>query len=252
MFGWWRAWRRRQLTKRPFPRGWHFILSEYAPFVESLSPAETQRLQKTIQVMVAEKNWEGCGGLKLSDLHRVIISAHAARLTLHWEFDPFDEVQSILVYPDTYVANGPSMLGSTLVVEDSVRLGEAWYRGPVVLAWRDVLRSTMQQNPGHNVVIHEFAHHIDMRNGQHADGIPPIEDPQFAEAWLQMLDEDFSRLVELCHFGLHAGLDCYAATNPAEFFAVLSEAYFEAPQELAAAWPRPYSLLRRFYEPTHP
>lgn len=234
---------------RPFPQPWQTILDRLAPFTETLHPAALKRLRQRIQVLVPEKNWEGCGGLVVRDEHRITIAAHIARMTLGWDWESFDEVKSILIYPDTYVAQGPEMLGSTLVMGDSVRLGEAWYRGPVVLAWRDVLQSTLQQNPGHNVVIHEFAHHLDMRNGQHADGIPPLEDRQLAEQWLEMLDEDPEELRELCQQGYYTALDSYATTNHAEFFAVASEVYFEEPQELAIHWPRVHNLLNRYYHP---
>jgi MtfA peptidase len=227
------------------------MLAEYAPFAASLSPRARKQLEQTIQVMVAEKNWEGCGGLTIEDVQRVTIAAHAARMTLSWGLDPFDEILSILVYPDTYVARGPEMLGSTMVVGDSVRLGEAWYRGPVVLAWRDIEHTARGWNPGHNVVIHEFAHHLDMRNSQQADGVPSIEDKRLAAQWLQMLDVDYGRLVHFCQQGIDTGIDCYAATDHAEFFAVVSEAYFESPHELAHHWPRVYNALHRFYQAEH-
>lgn len=247
MFKWWRRRRRQKLTARPFPAEWESTLRGNASFFWQLSPSEQAHVRHAIQIFVAEKNWEGCGGQPMSDVQRVTIAAQMARMTLGQRQETFDDVLSILLYPDTYLAKSQDLIGSTIVEGDSARLGEAWYRGPVILSWVDVLATAREENYGHNVVIHEFAHQLDMRNGRHADGIPPIEDPQQAQQWLAIAQRDFQRLIALCRSGTHSVLDCYGTTNQAEFFAVASEAFFELPEQLQSEWPDLYNLLSRFY-----
>ena len=219
-----------------------------AGFMSSLSPPQQLKIRQAIQIFVAEKNWEGCGGLVLTDEHRVTIAAHMARMTLHFDQDYFDSVLSILVYPAAYQAKSQEQLGGGVIVEGSSgRLGEAWHRGPVILSWSEVLENVRDEYPQRNVVIHEFAHQIDMRNGSHADGFPPLESPEVAQRWSRTMPAAFDELRHKCQMGIPDLLDCYGATNPAEFFAVASESYFEQPGELEYQWPDVFELLDGFY-----
>ncbi len=248
MFGWFRKRRRQRLRSRSFPSAWEPWLTSNARFLSTVSLDNQASVRHAIQVLVHEKNWEGCGGLKLTDEHRVTIAAQVARLTLALHGDYFDEVRSILLYPDAYLAESQQDFGSGIVGRSSSgRLGEAWYRGPVILSWQDVLRTGRGLNHARNVVIHEFAHQLDMRNGRFADGIPPIESSDLAQRWLRMLAHDRARLRQLCEMGVGGVLDCYGASNDAEFFAVASEAFFEAPQDLAVQWPDLHQLLGHIY-----
>jgi Mlc titration factor MtfA (ptsG expression regulator) len=248
MFGWLQKRRRRKLMTSPFPATWETYLAHNARFTEQLSPLENGQLREAIQVFVAEKNWEGCAGLVVTDEHRVTIAAQMARMILYFENEYFDQVLSILIYPNTYLAKSTNQMGSGVIVEgDSGRLGEAWYRGPVILSWADVLATAHHLNQGHNVVIHEFAHQLDMRNGRTADGVPTIESATVAERWLQVMPRAFEKLGHMCREGLPSVLDCYGATSPAEFFAVASESYFEQPSQLAHQWPAVFELLDTFY-----
>ena len=222
-------------------------LHDNAYFFGALEPDEQQRVKAAIKIFIAEKNWEGCGGQVMQDVHRVTIAAQMARMTLGWNDEYFDEVRSILLYPGTYVAKSQDMIGSTIVEGASARLGEAWYRGPVILSWVDVLATGRDENYGRNVVIHEFAHQLDMRNGRHADGVPAIESLEVAARWTDVLQRDFARLTAYCQSGVQSILDCYGATNSAEFFAVASEAYFEQPQQLHFDWPELFAILQEFY-----
>ncbi len=247
MFNWLRDLRRRRTVARPFPDDWERTLENNARFFDPLPSVQKDRLRNAIKIFVAEKNWEGCGGQAMHDTHRVTIAAQMARMTLGFNEEYFDEVRSILLYPDTYLAKSQDMIGSTVIEGNSARLGEAWYRGPVILSWVDVLATGREENYGRNVVIHEFAHQLDMRNGRHADGVPPIESKQLADRWLEVLHRDHQRLTEYCRSGIHTILDCYGATNPSEFFAVASEAYFEQPQQLLFDWPELHELLQQYY-----
>jgi Mlc titration factor MtfA (ptsG expression regulator) len=247
LFNWLRTRRRQRIMARPFPEEWEWILETNAHFFERLNSNQQTHIRRAIQVFVAEKNWEGCGGQTMRDSHRVTIAAQMARMTLGLPAEYFDEVRSILLYPDAYLAKGQDMLGSTVVEGDSARLGEAWYRGPVILSWIDVLATGREENYGRNVVVHEFAHQLDMRNGRHADGVPPIESQELADRWLEVVERDYERLTEYCRSGVSTILDCYGTTNHAEFFAVASEAYFEQPRQLDFDWPELYEILQLFY-----
>ncbi|MEZ6138262.1 MAG: zinc-dependent peptidase [Pirellulaceae bacterium] len=248
MFGWIRHRRRQRLMALPFPTSWNAILKQCASFFWHLDEADQARIRARIQVFVREKNWEGCGGQIMEDTQRVTIAAQMARMTLGLPDEWFDAVRSILLYPDTYVAKSRDMLGSTLVEGNSARLGEAWYRGPVILAWADVLATAQHPQFPRNVIIHEFAHQLDMRNGSHADGVPAIESAAVAEQWLAVLNREFQRLTTLCQSGTPSLLDCYGATNRAEFFAVASEAYFQQPGALQHQWPELFTQLHGFYQ----
>lgn len=219
-----------------------------AGFMSSLSERQQVKVRQSIQILVAEKNWEGCGGLALTDEHRVTIAAQMARMTLYFDEDYFDSVLSILVYPAAYLAKSQEQLSGGVIVEGSSgRLGEAWHRGPVILSWSEVLENVRDAYPQRNVVIHEFAHQIDMRNGSHADGFPPLESAQVAQQWSRIMPAAFEELAHICQMGIPNLLDCYGATNPAEFFAVASESYFEQPAELQYQWPEVFELLDAFY-----
>ncbi len=248
MFSWFRHRRRRRLLAQPFPSDWEEILRAHARFAEDFTAAQHVKLRQSIQLLVPEKNWEGCGGLRLTDEHRVTIAAQIARMTLHFDNELFDEVLSILVYPGAYQATSRDPLSGGLVIESaSGRAGEAWHRGPVILSWDDVMENVFDPTPHRNLVIHEFAHQLDMRNGSHADGFPVIESPVWAERWRQVLPASYDELTQLCQQHIPSILDCYGATSPAELFAVASESYFEQAVELRFQWPQLFELLDHFY-----
>ena len=248
MFSWLRTRRRLKILSRPFPASWNAILARNAVFTRGMQGRWLSQVKDAIKVLVAEKNWEGCGGLKIEDEHRVTIAAQIAKMTLGMPGEYFAETKSVLLYPQAYVAKSQQQIGSGVVVEGpSGRAGEAWYRGPVILSWDEVLATGRQKNFARNVVIHEFAHQLDMRNGAHADGVPVIESAEFAKRWVRVLRENYARLQEQCQNGVRSLLDCYGATNHAEFFAVASEVFFEEPEDLELEWPDLFGILAEFY-----
>ncbi len=246
-FRWWKARRRKELLAGPFPDAWLPWL-ERLWFYHRLTPGQQEAVRRTTRVMVAEKNWEGLRGLEMTDEIRVTIAAQAGWLTCGMAEQYFDRVQSILVYPDAYVAPGKILTKGGIVLEgESPRVGEAWYRGPVILAWDDVRRGGLSTNHGHNLVLHEFAHQLDMLNGADADGVPVIEEQDRAERWLAVTDREYRRLVHDCEAGRHTLLDCYGATNKAEFFAVATESFFQLPRKTRLEHPELYANLSEFY-----
>ncbi|MBM4070659.1 MAG: zinc-dependent peptidase [Planctomycetes bacterium] len=246
-FSWLKKRRRRRILAEPVPPAWPAILQEHFDAHVALTPSQRSRLVDDLRVFIAEKEWEGCGGLELTDDMRVTIAAHACRMILGLDINYFSLVQTILVYPAGYHAREEVPMGGGVVMQrDSDRLGEAHRRGPVVLSWDDVLEAARNPGRGENLVYHEFAHKLDMLNGE-ADGIPPIDDGKLIERWLKVLPAELDSLRRASAAGRETLLDPYGAENEAEFFAVASECFFDLPQDLRARHPRLYAILGEFY-----
>ncbi len=245
IFRWLKRRRRQRLTAAPFPESWSAILRRNVPAYLLLEAPQRQALEHSVQILVAEKNWEGCGGLTIDEEIKVTIAGQASRLLLGWGGDYFDHVFSVLVYPDTFVVPQRTVTEGGLVLEgESPVEGQAWYRGPVILAWVDVLAAGDPENG--NVVLHEFAHQLDMLSGR-IDGNPVLTSTQQDQRWKQVTQAEFSRLVRDCQHGKPTLLDCYGATHPAEFFAVATESFFEHPLDLLAFHPALYEVLHDYY-----
>jgi Mlc titration factor MtfA (ptsG expression regulator) len=248
MFHWLKVHRRKKLIAAPLPDEWEATIQRNVHLFRSLSREQQLRVCDYVKVFAAEKNWEGCGGLNITDEIRVTIAAHVGILTLGLPNQYFDHVLSVLVYPETYVAeHAHSVTGGIVEEGDSARLGEAWYRGPVILAWGDVLHEGRGERPGRNVTLHEFAHQLDMLNGRDADGTPPLESGAQDDRWVEILQRRYRELAERCERGRPTVLDCYGATNKAEFFAVATELFFEQPAVMQAHLDDLYGLLREYY-----
>ena len=242
--GWWKTRRRARVLARPFAAAWVDILARNVPAVRKLDDEERQTLKDMVRIFVAEKNFEGCAGLVVTDEVRVTIAAQACLLLLHLgEQDLFPTVESVLVYPSAYKVPSETRPGG-IVVDDVPRAGEAWQRGIVVLAWDDVLRSG--HDPSHNLVLHEFAHALDQEDGA-ADGAPRLPGAAMYGPWARVLGAEYDRLVRAIRQGHATSIDPYGAASPAEFFAVVTEAFFGRPLELRAAHPELYAQLQAFY-----
>ena len=219
--------RRNRLRSQPFPALWLPILRRNVSYYERLSTAEQQELQRTIEVFVAEKNFEGCGGLEITEEIKVTIAAYACILLLHIEnHNYYPRLRSILVYPHAYVVPEVRRAVGSLVVEsDEARAGESWRTGAVVIAWDHVLHRPADP-PGYgNVVLHEFAHQLDQEKGV-ATGAPVLPKPSMYHAWARILGREYKALSEAAAANRPTLLDKYGATNPAEFFAVATECFF--------------------------
>jgi Mlc titration factor MtfA (ptsG expression regulator) len=249
LFDWLKTRRRRKLLEKTFPAAWDAVLREEVRLFGLLTSDEQAKVRGYVQVFVAEKNWEGCGGLKLTDEMKVVIAAQVGLLVLSFKPPPyFDKVLSILVYPNGYVAPRQSVVRGGLVIEeDSERLGEAWYRGPVIVTWTEALASARRENDGRNIVFHEFAHQLDMLNGRHVDGTPPMESHVQLRRWTETMNRHYRQLVEDCRQGRRTILDCYGAVSIVEFFAVATETFFERPTAMQTHLPPLYDVFREFY-----
>jgi len=240
--------RRKKIAGRPFPQEWLAILTRNVPLYARLPESDREELQRHILVFLAEKQFEGCGGLEMTDGIRVTIAAHACMLLLHRRTDYYPGLKSILVYPSAYVAEKvPHFVGGMILEGEDVRLGESWRRGSVVLSWDDVRRSAADVRDGQNVVFHEFAHQLDSSGGR-GDSTPVLQSRSSFIAWARALGEDFEKFQRDIRHNRAEVLDEYGAVNEAEFFAVATECFFERAQELRRVYPRLYGELERFYQ----
>jgi Mlc titration factor MtfA (ptsG expression regulator) len=242
---WFRQRRRRRLLAAPFPPEWLTILDNDVTLYAQLNESEQSRLRNDLRIFVAEREWEGCAGLSLSDEMKVTIAAQACLLVLNIPHDYFGHVPAILIYPSGYRSPTHRNPDGT-VGPGSGRLGEAWYRGPVVLAWDTVLANSEGLSNGHNVVLHEFAHQLDYLDGS-SDGTPLLSSREEYRRWHEVMSAEFERLVRDSESGRAQVLDTYGATNPAEFFAVATEAFFEMPVALRQRHPALYEVLQGYY-----
>jgi Mlc titration factor MtfA (ptsG expression regulator) len=248
MFDFFKSRRRAELRAQPFPQAWRDIITANVPYVAHLSGEDRAELEGHIQVFLAEKKFEGCGGLLLTDEIRVTIAAQACLLLLHRETNYFPALEVVLVYPHAYVVETRQRLapGVNAGVEKlQGRLGESG-EGLVVLAWDAVRRGAADVNDGHNVTLHEFAHQLDQEDGD-ADGAPTLQKRAMYTAWAQVLGAEFAQLVDDVAQHRKSDIRDYGATNPAEFFAVVTEAFFEKPIQLKRRHPALYEQLALFY-----
>ena len=247
MFKWWRDRQREKILEKPFPEAFNAIIKRYVGHARFLSPEERQRLREMVQVFVEEKTFVGCGGLEITDDIRVTIAANACMLILGREHDLYRRVESINVYPSTVLVPGRSEWHPDKdPQEPKAILGQAILRGPVIVVWDAVKRGSRAPWSGHNVVMHEFAHKLDMLDDD-VDGTPLLPSRAKYENWSEVCGEVYFDLKKRVRAGRKTLLGSYAATNEAEFFAVATEVFFERPRELAKAHKRLYWLLAEYY-----
>jgi Mlc titration factor MtfA (ptsG expression regulator) len=241
----WRQQKRRALLSTPFPPAWAEILKKNLPPYQKLPAQLQQQLNGYIRIFIAEKSFEGCGGLALTDEIKVSIAAQACMLLLNRSCDCYPKLYSILVYPSTYVAGTRHSLDLQPTAV-SVRLGESWNHGAVVLAWDSVKHGAMNFRDGHNVTMHEFAHQLDQEDGR-GDGAPILEMRSAYSSWSRVFSKEYELLLHKTRQGQKSVMDKYGATNAAEFFAVATETFFEKPAQLQKKHPELYHELQGFY-----
>ncbi len=224
----------------PFPADWLTYIQQNIPIYAKLSPEMQLQIQDYSQEFLYDKSFEGCGGLVINDEIKVTIAAQASLLLLNRKVRCYPKLCSILVYPSTYVVKDENS-------KESVRLGESWQTGAVVLAWDSVKRGAANFADGRNLVIHEFAHQLDQEDGA-GDGAPILDGGSSYATWAQVLSKEFERLRKQTAKGKKTVMDAYGASHPAEFFAVASETFFEKPRQLRLRHPELYDELQKFYQ----
>jgi MtfA peptidase len=249
MLGWWR--KRRLPPPIPEPL-WRDVMDSY-PFLRQPTDEGTQRLRLLAAQFLAQKEFHGAQGLAITDEIAVTISAQAVLPVLHLGLRWYDDFVGIVVHPGQVVARRKTQDDTGVVHEwDEVLAGEAMQDGPVMLSWSDVRGSGRTAADGYNVVVHEFVHKIDMRNGA-ADGCPPLP-ARRRQAWIATMQAEYERFREQVRIaqrfsGEPPWLDAYGAENPGEFFAVAGEAYFVNRPRFVQSFPALADLFDAFFRP---
>jgi Mlc titration factor MtfA (ptsG expression regulator) len=233
--------RRQELLAEPFPEQWLSHLRNNVFLYRLLSEAEQGRVRDALRIFIAEKYWEGCSGLTMSDEIKVTVAANACLLVLGFEHYYFDELKTILVYPGGYLAQDRF----TEEGQFDHRLGEAHHRGPVVLSWWDA-RWDSRRIGRRNLVLHEFAHKLAELNDPHS-GTPPIAEPAFRGRWEEAMAAEYEQLVQDVRSDREPLLDPCGATSRAEFFAVAAECFFMQPLQLRRRHSRLYEILAEWF-----
>jgi Mlc titration factor MtfA (ptsG expression regulator) len=243
---WFRALRRRRILRQVrIPDDlWRSTLSRFA-FARGLSEAERGQLRDLVVLFLHEKEFTGAAGLEITTPIKLAIAAQACVVILELGLDYYRDWVGIIVYPEAFVPRHSYITSEgTLSEDDAIHAGEAWLRGPVILSWADVQGSGSLD--GVNVVIHEFAHKLDMLNGT-PTGFPPLHHTMNRIAWTQAFSAAFNDFDRRVQSGERTRIDPYAAQSPAEFFAVMSEAFFEIPRAVQMEYPQVYEQLKLFY-----
>lgn len=240
--------RRERLRKTMFPDAWKQTLRDTTPWYRRLSVKDREELHGHIHVLLSEKHFEGAGGLELTEEMKLIVCAHAALLLLHRETDYFPKLTSILIYPEAYAVKTRVQTGHGVFSEVvETRAGESWTSGTLILAWEDVTRDLANDRATRSVVLHEFAHQLDAGSGV-MDGAPVLSNRELQHYWPEALSDAYERLSQATRQHEQTLLRPYGAKNPAEFFAVATEAFFLYPVELQRGEVDLYSALCQYYK----
>lgn len=244
---WFKKFRRKRIASAQFSGQWLITLQKDVAVYNRLNIDDKEELKKHILIFIAEKDFEGCGGFTIDDRAKVIIAANACLLLLHRKTDYYPGLYSILVYPDAFITNRKEYLPAGVIAEGpEVLSGQSWERGTVILSWRDIEHDIKYISDGRNVIIHEFAHQIDHSGGLGDSSTVLKTNASFAE-WAQVLHKNYMSLRQAAEENQPSFLDKYGATDPAEFFAVATEFFFEKPREMVQIHPQLYNQLMRFY-----
>ncbi|KVX00475.1 M90 family metallopeptidase [Shewanella frigidimarina] len=245
----WRLNRQRNIvTSKPFPTQWRHILKKRFPYFKAMPTDLQLQLKKHIQIFINEKQFVGCDGFEINDEVKVTIAAQACLLLLNRKTHYYPKLKQILVYPSAFIVEkNRTDLAGVQSSQRNVLLGESWEYGKVVLSWNSTIEGAADPFDGSNVVIHEFAHQLDQEDGT-ANGAPPLRDITSYRSWSSTLGQEFKQLQYCAQQHIPSLFNYYGATNPAEFFAVISETFFERPVEFYQQHQQLYKELSQFYQ----
>lgn len=239
--------RRSALRQQPFPTGWPALLTAQVPLYARLRPALREQLHGHIQVLLNEKDFHGAAGFVVTDAMRLIIAAQAALLLLNRPVEYFPMLRSIVLHPGVFVVNRETWDASGVHhSERQVLSGESWERGQLVLSWDDSLAGGMNSEDGYNVVLHEFAHQLDLESGA-VNGMPGLHSAAGRRDWTRTFSAAYADHCARIDAHTDTWLDPYAASSLAEFFAVITEAFYELPQAVQALYPHVFTQLCNYY-----
>jgi Mlc titration factor MtfA (ptsG expression regulator) len=239
-------WRDHRTIRQPFPHNWLLIVERRLPFFSKLDVAQQKQILDNIKLFLAKKVFYGCGGLKINDDIRLTIAAEACLLLLNRQTDVYPGLQHILVYPHAFKTERKQLNSDGTVSEvEHGLLGESWGNGKVILSWDDVEFGAENFEDGHNVVLHEFSHQLDNESGV-TNGAPPLRKNSY-RVWAEVLSKEFQDLIKANDHQRKSVMDYYGATNPAEFFAVATETFFEKPKQMSKKHPELFDELKTYY-----
>ena len=247
MFRWLRDRRRRKILDEPFPARWEKLLRERVGHYVRLSPTEQNTMRDAVQILIAEKNWEGCGGLFLNEEIKVTIAAQASLPILACDHDYYSRVDSILVYPTAFATPNPEDDWEDDELSDDGKEGMAVYRGPVLLSWDVVKEEAQEPSCGHSVVVHEFMHQIDYLDYD-VNGAPPIKDRELAKRWQLVMGTAFVRHQKQLKATEETFLTEQAGDSETEFFADAAEAFFCDPVGLKEEYAEVYDVFAAYFK----
>ncbi len=240
-------WRLRRVLARPLPADALAILQRTIPVYHRMPLELQQQLQKLVVQFLHQKKFVGCEGLEMTDEIAVTIAGQACMLLLNRHTKVYPALHTVLVYPSEFVAQraeiGP---GGVVTPGRQSMLGESWDDGRVVLSWDDVQRGAGDWTDGHNVVLHEFAHQLDSESGR-ANGAPYLGNPASYREWSEILQRNFDSLRMRAMYRQETVMDPYGATNPAEFFAVATETFYEKPYQMAEHHGELFAEFLKYY-----
>jgi hypothetical protein len=247
MFGFFRDRRRRKLLAEPFPPHWEVVLKRNVGHYPRLSEPERAKLRDVTRVLVAEKMWEGCGGQFITDEIKLTVAAQAALLLIGQpDHDHFSRVQSVIVYPDEFRTPRPEDGYEDDGLSETTLDGQAWYRGPVIVGWKQALEEGRDPAAGYNVVLHEFAHQLDFLDGE-SNGTPPLGDRAAEARWRDVMTAAFDDHRRMLNRGEETFFTEHAADDETEFFADATEAFYCRPHDLRGETPEVFDLLRGYF-----
>lgn len=238
--------RRAALRAQPVPAEWPPILEANVPAYRRLPGELRAQLHEHMHVFLAEKHFEGCNGFEITDEVRVTIAGEACLLLLNRETKYYPGLVTILVYPAVFYAEVEDADGHIVSEYKEDRSGESWDLGVVILSWEDAVEHASTGRAGYNVALHEFAHQLDMENGD-MDGMPGLESAAEREAWRRAFTAAYEHFERAAYSNRRTLVDPYGAGDPAEFFAVVTESFFERPLALRREYADLYEVLARYY-----
>ncbi|HEY9650827.1 MAG TPA: M90 family metallopeptidase [Coleofasciculaceae cyanobacterium] len=240
-------WKQKRLANQPFPTDWIVILERNIPFYNNLPKTLRLKLQGYINVLLNTKQFKGCGGLNLTDEIKVTIAGIASLLLLNDQGNYYPKLRLILVYPAAFLASQTTPIGDQYLKEQQVKSGESWGIGVLVLSWQTIRYDVKHWQDGRNVILHEFAHQLDQEGGR-ASGVPILEKRSDYVTWARVFQNEYEQLCRDIQRGLPTIIDEYGATDPAEFFAVATETFFEKPLQMQRQHPELYNILKHYYK----
>jgi len=239
--------RLKKAINAPFPTEWVSMLERNIGIYRDLPKPLRLQLRRLIKQFLHQKHFTGAGGLEITDEIRVTIAAEACLLLVNRKTNVYPSLRYIIVYPSAFVVDRPQSSDDGIVSEGRKGLlGESWSNGKVILAWDNVLHGSSNFLDGQNVVLHEFAHQLDSESGS-TNGAPILAGKNCLRTWASTLSEEFEELQKDAWRGKRSLIDHYGATNPAEFFAVSTETFFEKPAQMAKHHAELYEVLKRYY-----